>query len=633
MPWFSSRHSQPLHEIDDAVLTLTQKDTARLEWPMARRGSVWLWGASLVVIGVFLGRLGYLNIVKGAEYQSMAARNSLRSIVIAAPRGNITDRFGEALVENEPSLSAAIVPGDLPTAPPERTEALERIKNFFAPEEEVWQSVLSRLERGGFQPMLLRDALDQSTVIRFLEERERYPGILLLKTAKRRYIDGPIFSHVIGYEGKIRADELEAVRALGYTLTDSIGKQGIEKSYETKLRGVPGGELVEVDALGQVQKALGIIAPQKGHDLKLTIDARLQREAYRVMERMLAEKKLEKGALIALDVQTGAIRALVSFPGFDNNLFAQGISQEEYARLAQDERKPLFNRAIAGEYPPGSTIKPILAGAALAEGTITPETIIESRGGIQVGRSFFGDWKVHGFTDLRRAIAVSSDVYFYSIGGGYGHIRGLGMERMKAYEERFGWGKKTGIDLPGEQDGFLPTPAWKQERFGERWYIGDDYNASIGQGYVSATPLQIALATAAIANGGKLPQPHVVASILSTDGKETVLSPRPLNENLLSADILRVVREGMRETVTEGTAQALQALPIAVAGKTGTAQFGGGKQTHGWFASFAPYDNPELAMIVLVEDQAEDDTYHAVPITEAVYQWYFSSEKKRAPEP
>jgi penicillin-binding protein 2 len=264
-----------------------------------------------------------------------------------------------------------------------------------------------------------------------------------------------------------------------------------------------------------------------------------------------------------------------------------------------------------------STIKPVIATAALAEHIITPETRIESRGGINVGKFFFGDWKAHGFTDLRRAIAVSSDVYFYTLGGGYGGIGGLGMERMKRYETAFGYGAPSGIDLPGEADGFLPDPDWKKEKIGERWYIGDDYHAAIGQGFVTATPLQIVNAIAAIANGGTLYVPHI------RDG--TATASRSVS---VSPDILRVVREGMRETVTTGTAQSLQTLPVAVAGKTGTAQYGTGDKTHGWFVSFAPYENPELVMIVLVEGQSKDSTYHAVPITKAVYDWYFSREKR-----
>lgn len=623
----------PPYEIDDAVLTLTQQDAARLEWPMSRRGGLWLFVVSTLVLLIFFGRLSYLNIVKGGEYRVMAERNSLRSIAIAAPRGDITDRFGESLVQNEPSLDAAIVPGDLPKGESDRKELLERIKVFFAPEEDVWRTVTTRLQSGSFQPILIRDHLDQNKVIQFLAERNSFPGVMLLKTAERKYIDGPVFSPIIGYEGKIRSDELTALKDQGYTMTDSIGKQGIEKSYEAVLRGTPGGELVEVDALGQVQKALGVIAPKKGKNIKLTLDAGLQRVAYQALEKTLTDAGLKQGALIALESKTGAVRALVSYPSYDNNLFARGISQAAYSALANDSSKPLFNRAISGEYPPGSTIKPLLAAAALTEGTITPSTTIESRGGIQIGRSFFGDWKAHGFTDLRRAIAVSSDVYFYSVGGGYGNIRGLGMEKMKEYEERFGWGRKTGIDLPGEQDGFLPTPNWKEERFGERWYIGDDYNASIGQGYVTATPLQIAVAIAAIANGGTLPTPHLVESIQDNQGQEMVVDTPPLAQQIFSDGVLRVVREGMRETVTEGTAQSLQDLTVPVAGKTGTAQFGGAKQTHGWFVSFAPFDNPELVTIVLVEGQSETSTYHAVPITHTVYDWYFNHEKNLKSNP
>lgn len=633
MSWFRRpAHALP-HEIDDAVLTLTERDTARLEWPLRRFPSTVFFAMSLVVIGVFAGRLVYLNFIKGSEYQAMAERNSLRSLVLPAPRGIIYDRFGEPLVQNEPSLDAVVIPGDLPKESAERERVLAEAKTFFTPESEVWEALLTKLTQANAEPLLLRANLEQNLTIRYLSERQRFPGITLFTSAERRYVDGTQFAHVLGYEGKIRPDEYQELKGSGYLLTDSIGKQGLERSYESVLRGVHGKQLIEVDALGAVKQELGIIPPVKGHDLFLSLDAGLQREATAIMTRVFSESKLDRGALIAMDPRSGAIRALVSFPSYDNNLFSGGIGSTEYAALANDPKKPLFNRAIAGEYPPGSTIKPILATAALTEGTITPETTIESRGGIRVGRFFFGDWKAHGFTDLRRAIAVSSDVYFYSIGGGYGSVRGLGMERMRQYEERFGWGALTGIDLPGEQDGFLPSPAWKEERFGERWYIGDDYNSSIGQGYVTATPLQILNATAAIGNGGTLYVPHLLDRIRETDGSETVKAPVMLREQVASDAILQVVREGMRATVTEGTAQPLQVLPVAVAGKTGTAQFGGGKETHGWFTSFAPYENPELAVIVLVENQPESATYHAVPITQALYAWYFDREKSGANKP
>ncbi len=621
------------HEIDDAVLTLTEKDTARLEWPLDRRRSTYFFVLGVLLLGIFTGRLVYLNLVRGGEYQAMAERNSLRSLVLVAPRGIIYDRFGEPLVQNEPSLDAVIIPNDLPQDITQRNQVLERAKDFFEPENELWESLVKRLETKSLQPVLVRSHIDQGLIVKFLTERKQFPGIVLMKSAEREYVDGKIFSHLLGYEGKIRPEEYAELKDKGYLMTDAIGKQGVERSYESDLRGVHGKQLIEVDALGEVKKELGVVPPQKGNDLLLTIDAGLQREAYRIMEESLGKANLKKGALIALDPRSGAIRALVSFPSYDNNLFSGGISSAAYSELANNPDKPLFNRSIAGEYPPGSTIKPILAGAALAEGIVSPETSIESRGGIRVGRFFFGDWKAHGFTDLRRAIAVSSDVYFYSIGGGYGNTSGLGIDRMRQYEERFGWGKKTGIDLPGEQDGFLPTPKWKEDRFGERWYIGDDYNSSIGQGYVTATPLQVLNATAAIANGGVLYQPRVVEAVQSGSGEQLKKTSIIANEKILSTDILRIVREGMRETVTEGTAQSLNELSVAVAGKTGTAQFGGEKQTHGWFTSFAPYEDPELAVVVLVEDQPEESTYHAVPITKALYQWYFENRKNGENKP
>ena len=441
------------------------------------------------------------------------------------------------------------------------------------------------------------------------------PGIGIQKSARREYPNGSIFSHVIGYEGKIKKEELAEYPE--YLLTDSIGKQGVEKTYESELRGVHGREIVEVDSLGRVKKELGIVPPQPGQDITLTIDKGLTEKLYTAMADWFMANDLKAGAAIAIDPRSGAIRALVSYPGYDNNLFSGGIQPDEYATLIENPSKPLFNRAIGGEYPPGSTLKPVIAAAALSERIVSPETMIESRGGISIGNFFFGDWKAHGFTDLRRAIAVSSDVYFYTLGGGYGGIPGLGMERMKRYEQRFGYGALSGIDLPGEADGFLPDPNWKQAKIGERWYIGDDYHAAIGQGFVTATPLQILNSVAAIANDGTLYTPHV------RDGL-------PPQSRLVSVtpDILRVVREGMRETVTEGTAQPLQSLPVSVAGKTGTAQYGNEDKTHGWFVSFAPYENPELALIVLVEGQSKESTYHAVPITKSVYEWYFSRENR-----
>ena len=606
-------------EIDDAVLTVTEEDAARLEWPLSKGWFRSIWWLSFLVLAVLAGRVFVLNTVQGEKYQGMSERNSLRMLTIPAPRGIIYDRTGQALVQNIPTLDLAVVPSDLPREEGDRVRERELLRSIIDIDQEVASSVFGA-KGNTASPVLLKSRLTQEEMLIFLSRQTDFPGVVLTRSAEREYRDGAIFSHLIGYEGKIRQQELDDYPEYG--LSDMIGKEGIEKSYESFLRGKNGADRVEVDALGKIKKELGSVQPVPGNDIILHIDAELQKKIFDSLSMLLETKNLKRAAAVAMNPETGGILALVSLPSYDNNLFSGGIDQKHYEELLTDDARPLFNRAVSGEYPPGSTIKPVVAAAALAEGVVNEHTEIESRGGISIGKFFFGDWKAHGFTDIRRAIAVSSDVYFYSVGGGYGSVPGLGMRRMKAYEEFFGYGKKTGIDIPGEADGFLPDPDWKQRRFGERWYIGDDYHAAIGQGFVTATPLQILNSIATIGNGGILREPRLVSHIRDASGKLSPVESPVVRRDFVDANILRIVREGMRETVTEGTAQPLKDLPVAVAGKTGTAQFGTGKDTHGWFVSFAPYEKPEIALIVLVEGQGEEG-YNAVPVTKEVYQWYF----------
>lgn len=611
-------------EIDDAVLTVTEKDAVKMEWPLNRSVSLWLFAVMLFSLVILGGRVFYLSVIKGSEYSAIALRNSLRSLIIPAPRGIMYDISGKPLVQNVPSMDAILTPADVPLDEASQAGMESLLLTTFSLDEATLAEVFSKLDRKSTLPLLLKERISQEETLLFLSRSHDLPGVGLYKSTQRSYIDSLIFSHILGYEGKIRKEE--RVAHPEYLLTDSIGKQGIEKSYEAVLRGKHGSERVEVDAFGKVKKELGVVQPTPGQDLILNIDADLQKKLFDSLQSILEKNELKRAAAVAIDPRSGAVRALVSLPSFDNNLFSGGISSEDYGKLTSDPSEPLFNRVVAGEYPPGSTIKPVLAAAALSEGIVNETTQIESRGGISIGRFFFGDWKAHGFTDIRRAIAVSSDVFFYSVGGGYGSIEGLGMSRMKKYEELFGYGAKTGIDLLSEADGLIPDPAWKQEKMGERWYIGDDYHAAIGQGFLTATPLQILNSVVAIANGGTLYAPRIVSQIRSSDGKVTAVPSQVIRERFMDPNILRIVREGMRETVTEGTAQPLKDLPVAVAGKTGTAQFGSNDKTHGWFVSFAPFDTPKLAMIVLVEGQGEEG-YNAVPVTKEVYQWYFSQER------
>ncbi|PID51648.1 MAG: penicillin-binding protein 2 [Candidatus Moraniibacteriota bacterium] len=457
------------------------------------------------------------------------------------------------------------------------------------------------------------------------------PGVALQQTAQRRYPDGEIFAHIIGYEGLIKKDEYDAHKDAGYLLTDHIGKTGIEYQYEKYLHGTHGSKNALVDSRGDVVKDLVDTAPVRGYDVHLNIDAELQSFLTKRLAKECERAETRRAMAVVIDPRDGAVRALVSLPSYDNNAFAGGIDAATYSQLINDPDRPLFHRAIAGLYAPGSTVKPVMGIATLGENIVPADYQIESRGGITVGSFTFGDWRAHGFTDLRRAIAVSSDVYFYTVGGGYGNVAGLGIARMKEYMTRFGYGRLTGIDLPGESAGRYPDAQWKEEHIGEKWYVGNTYHASIGQGYVEATALQVAHAIVPIANGGTQYVPHVVGRLVHPKtGEEIPIAPQISTNDIAPQKDIRIVQEGMRQTVTDGTATMLKSLPVAVAGKTGTAQFGTSDNVHSWFVSYAPYDNPEMVMVIMVEDQTGTISSSTVPVAHDVYKWYYTDKNTDA---
>ena len=625
--FLKSGGSAEKHEIEDAVLSLSESEVAIIE---GKPNLLWLnisWWLIVIVIGLLAGRVFYLSVVRGNHYAELAQRNKIRPLIIKAPRGLIYDRKKHPLVHNLPSMNVIVYPYDLPLETEKRKSMAEKLANILNINQgEIW-GILENSDKASDKIYILKQNISQEEALKIIENQSNLPGIDIAKDALRQYVDAPIFSHIVGYTGKIQKEELDKLRNQGYFMIDDIGKDGLEKSYEKWLRGRFGYKKIEVNAQGKMKANLGEQDPLSGNDLVLNIDADLQKKIFDALSQTLEKEQLKSAAAVAIDPRDGGILALVSLPSYDNNLFAQGIGVTEYQNLITNPLKPMFNRVIKGEYAPGSTIKPLLAAAALKEGVITEHTQIESRGGIRVGSYFFGDWKAHGWTDVRRAIAVSSDVFFYSVGGGYGSVRGMGMSTMKKYENLFGLGEKTGIDLPGESAGFIPDEKWKEEKFHEPWYKGNSYHAAIGQGYVTATPLQIANYIAAIANGGTLFQPRLVSQIIQNDGKVINLNPRVKRSNLMDKNILKIVREGMRMTVTQGTAQMLKDLPVAVAGKTGTAQYGNKNKTHGWFVSFAPYDNPKIVLVILIEEQ-EGHGYYAVPVTKEIYQWYFGQKEK-----
>ncbi|MEI7891274.1 MAG: penicillin-binding protein 2 [bacterium] len=614
-------------EIEDYVLTATEKEASRMEKPLEKQWFDYLWWLILIFVAMLGLRVFFLTVIKGSYYQEISKGNSIRSIVIKAPRGRIFDRNGVSLVNNIPTIDAVLVPAEIPRDNAKIKEIAQKVSNILGINiGEVLAIMESNANSKSLNPVLLKENIEHEQALALLEKLSDIPGISIEKTAIRDYVDGQVFSHILGYEGKIQQKELQQNE--GYLLTDYIGKQGIEKSYEKYLRGAHGANQIEVDSMGSTKREVGIINPKPGSDLMLSVDAGLQKKIYDSINGILEKTKTKTAAAVAIDPRTGQVLAMVNVPSFDNNLFANKISGDQYAGLINDPDKPLFNRSISGEYPPGSTIKPAISVAALSEGIITPSTIIDSLGGVlRVGSYTFGDWKVHGPSDVRTAIAESNDIFFYTVGGGYGNIRGLGMNLMKKWYNAFGLGRLTGIDIGGESIGLIPDEQWKLDNIKEKWSTGNSYHAAIGQGYVSATPLQLANYTAAIANGGTLYKPHLVSQIKKNDGSITSIEPEIINSNFVSSDVLNVVRDGMRKTVLAGTAQPLKDMPIEIAAKTGTAQFGvGAKQEHGWLISFAPYDNPQIAMAVLVEGAGEGFT-SALPVTKEVYQWYFGGRK------
>ena len=603
-------------------MTVTEQEKAVIETTFKKSGLDVIWYIILVALFALGARVFYLDTIKGNYYAEMSKGNRIRSVIIKAPRGKILDKFGNVLALNVPSIDAIIIPSDLPENQKERQIAAENVSQILGLDGKEIALALENLDRKSLNPVLLKENITQDQALIISEKENILPGIILENTAIRSYENSVIFAPIIGYDGKITREEL--AENSGYLMTDYIGKTGLEKKYEKNLRGVHGARQVEINSSGSIKKNLGTINPQAGQDLVLNIDEGLQKKIYDSLSAVLEKTGTKTAAAVAIDPRSGGVLALVSLPSYDNNLFARGIANLDYQKIIGDKNLPLFNRSISGEYPPGSVLKPAVAAAALSEGTITPETLMSGNGGsINIGSFRFGDWKTHGILDIKGAIAESCDVCFYSIGGGYGNIEGLGMDRMKKYENLFGFGSPTRIDLPGESSGFIPDEQWKTEKLGEKWYIGDSYHAAIGQGFVTATPVQLANYIAAIANGGTLYSPKIVNQIKNNDSDSQYGYPSVIRKDFITASVLDVVRQGMRQTITSGTARSLNDLPVAVAGKTGTAQFGLENKTHAWFVSFAPFDNPEIAMIVLVEGGGEGSS-SAVPVTKEVLNWYFT---------
>jgi penicillin-binding protein 2 len=393
---------------------------------------------------------------------------------------------------------------------------------------------------------------------------------------------------------------------------------------------------MERNALGNIISKEVVSLPESGKSLVLWLDSDLQRKITEELDRIIKSVGAKKGAAVALDPKTGGVLSLVSIPSFDNNIFQKGADPKEVEKLLQDPEEPLFDRVISGTYLTGSTIKPLIASAALEEKIISPnKKINDDKGFITIPNpwnpdapTIKKDWTIHGWTDMRKAIAESCNVYFYTVGGGYEEQKGLGVARIKEYLDLFGWEDKTGIDLPGEVAGFVPDKEWKKNTIGESWIDGDTYNLSIGQGFIKITPLEVATAFSAIANGGKLLEPQVVQKII--DSEKNVIEesqPKITRENFIDPKNIEIVREGMRWAVTgqnspQASSVLLNSLPVSAAAKTGTAELGGDHYNN-WVTVFAPYDDPQIVLTIVIEN-VEKAQIAALPVAKEVLQWYFT---------
>ena len=599
-------------------------------------------GLTIFVFIVLLGQLWRMQIIEGSRYQRQAENNRLRMLTVAPKRGVVYDRDGTLLVRNLPSFTVAVVPADLPLD--KQPSVATRLGAILkTPADDIVKAIDKRRADGHiFAPLAIKTQVEQEAAFTVEEYRSELPGVSLLVEASRRYLGGPITSHLLGYTGRISAEEYERLQDDGYELNDTLGKAGLEYTYEEYLRGVPGVEQVEVNVAGRKVRSLYTRPPEPGANLVLNIDIDLQREMTKILKESMG--KMPRAVAIAGNPQTGEILGLVSLPSYDNNLFSTGISDKELAALLNDPARPLIDYALSGIYPPGSIFKLITGSAALQEGIATPSTRIFSAGALtlrgQYGSVTFRDWSALGWLDFRRAIAKSSDVYFYYLSGGYENFKGLGPDRLARHARSFGLGQTLGIDLPGEVEGIVPDTAWKRTTAKEDWYLGDTYSFGIGQGYLSVTPLQMWSMVSTVANGGTVYQPQIVHQVVDVNGKVVVpFAPRVIRKVDVSPQNIQIVREGMKQAATgDGTAvPAAKAIPgIPMAGKTGTAEFGvkdrsGNYQTHGWFVSFAPYDNPEIAVVVFHEQGAGYDT--AAPTAGKILAYYFSKKPGASPTP
>lgn len=594
---------------DDIAFSKWAEENSRfLELPLSSAVFHLMGIVALFVILIVFGRLLFLNIYKGEMYKARAVSNVNKEIILPASRGIIMDRFGKPLIKNAPALSADILITEFLQEPEVINSNLSKIAVILEKsKEEIKDSIQKANPEQVAEITIARDInLDQAIKLKAL-------GLNALKVRddfKREYIRGPAFAHLLGYIGLDSENNL-------------VGKSGLESVYDNYLRGINGSYVIHRDVAGNTLDERTVKQPKSGYQINTTIDIELQEYFYKRFRQGLDQLKRTSGVGIAMNPKTGEILSLLSFPEYDNNNPADYLS---------NKKQPLFNRAISGVYSPGSVIKPFIATAALSEEVVEPIDSFFSAGYLEIPNPYypdrpsrFLDWKPHGYVDLYSALAKSSNVYFYIIGGGYKEREGLGIKRIADYWSRFSFDELTGIDLPAEKVGFLYDPKEKEEKLNEIWRLGDTYNVSIGQGNLATTPIRLASAYSSLAMGGIVHRPFITKSAL--DERDNLIL---LNEPKVVADYSELspeiyeVKKGLEDAVkkTYGTAHMLNDLLIKVAGKTGSAQFANNTKTNAFFIGYAPADDPELLILVLIEN-ARQGSINTLPIAYDVFNWYY----------
>ena len=590
-----------------------------------------------VVLAAFLCmtiRLWHLQVMNASHFRTLSQTNRIRLIYEPAPRGLIFDRNGTRLAENKPGFDLSLVPEDVKDL--EKTK--EMLELLAGLDKEVVETKLRDAKRRPpFQAIRLKEDLTWEEMVRVSAFKYEFPGVTINVEPKRTYPQNSLTAHVLGYLGEIDEDELKSLadEKTTYRPGDVTGKYGIESLFEKTLKGVDGGRQVEVDVRGREIKVINAIPSKPGNNLRLTIDLDTQIAASEAMEG-------RAGAVIAADPNSGRILAMVSSPSYDPNALTSGISAQEWTELLENPYHVLTNRAIQGQYPPASTFKVVTAAAAMEEGAIDTDTKIFSGGYFRHQGHTYRDWTAggHGNINVHRAIVESADTFFYQVG------LKVGIDTLARYARGFGFGEKTGIELKNEKSGLVPTSEWKLNRYGTRWYEGETISVSVGQGYMLSTPLQLLNAFSAIANGGDLYQPLLVEQIETPDGEPIRrFEPKKRGTIDISSETLDIIRKALRGVVTEegGTARILNWSKFPIAGKTGTAQVVRLKKRtkniedqpyklrdHALFVGFAPYDDPKIAVVVIVE-HGGFGARAAAPVALKVIETYLEKIEAKAP--